>query len=109
LKTISVFIFRVVELVWVWWATQSCIYTCLYSQLYGEDRKKQACSAHHQPESRSSPEAGPRQVYIQDWVAQQTHTNSTTLKMKTEMVFETSVSTKAEPHYLADNLKELLH
>jgi len=29
--------------------------------------------------------------------------------MKTEMVFETSVSTKAEPHYPADSPKELLH
>jgi hypothetical protein len=29
--------------------------------------------------------------------------------MKTEMVFETLVSAKAEPHYLAENLKELLH
>jgi hypothetical protein len=29
--------------------------------------------------------------------------------MKTEMVFETSVSTKAEPHYPAENPKELLH
>jgi hypothetical protein len=27
-KTISVFIIRVVELVWVWWAIQSGIYTC---------------------------------------------------------------------------------
>jgi hypothetical protein len=36
-------------------------------------------------------------------------TNSTTLRMKTEMVFETSVSTKAEPHYPAENPKELLH
>jgi hypothetical protein len=34
---------------------------------------------------------------------------STTLRMKTEMVFETSVSTKAEPHYPAENPKELLH
>jgi hypothetical protein len=34
---------------------------------------------------------------------------STTLRMKTEMVFETSVSTKAEPHCPADNPKELLH
>jgi hypothetical protein len=32
-----------------------------------------------------------------------------TLRMKTEMVFETSVSTKAEPHYPAENPKELLH
>jgi hypothetical protein len=29
--------------------------------------------------------------------------------MKAEMVFETSVATKAEPHYPAENLKELLH
>jgi hypothetical protein len=29
--------------------------------------------------------------------------------MKTEMVFETSVSTKAEPHDPAENPKELLH
>jgi hypothetical protein len=29
--------------------------------------------------------------------------------MKTEMVFETSVSTKGEPHYPAENPKELLH
>jgi hypothetical protein len=29
--------------------------------------------------------------------------------MKTEMVFETSVSTKAEPHYPPENPKELLH
>jgi hypothetical protein len=29
--------------------------------------------------------------------------------MKTEVVFETSVSTKAEPHYPAENPKELLH
>jgi hypothetical protein len=29
--------------------------------------------------------------------------------MKTEMVFETSVSMKAEPHYPVENLKELLH
>jgi hypothetical protein len=29
--------------------------------------------------------------------------------MKTEMVFEMSVSTKAEPHYPAENPKELLH
>jgi hypothetical protein len=29
--------------------------------------------------------------------------------MKIEMVFETSVSTKAEPHYPAENPKELLH
>jgi hypothetical protein len=29
--------------------------------------------------------------------------------MKTEMVFEMSVSTKAKPHYLAENPKELLH
>jgi hypothetical protein len=29
--------------------------------------------------------------------------------MKKEMVFETSVSTKAEPHYPADSSKELLH
>jgi hypothetical protein len=29
--------------------------------------------------------------------------------MKTEMVFETSVSAKAEPHYPAENPKELLH
>jgi hypothetical protein len=29
--------------------------------------------------------------------------------MKTEMVFETLVSTKVEPHYPADSLKELLH
>jgi len=29
--------------------------------------------------------------------------------MKTEMAFETSVSTKAEPHYPAENPKELLH
>jgi hypothetical protein len=43
------------------------------------------------------------------WVAHQTHTNSATLRMKTEMVFEMSVSTKAEPHYPAENLKELLH
>jgi hypothetical protein len=35
--------------------------------------------------------------------------NSTTLRMKTEMVFETSVSTKAEPHYPAENPKELLY
>jgi hypothetical protein len=28
--------------------------------------------------------------------------------MKTEMVFETSVSTKAEPHYLAENPNDLL-
>jgi len=27
--------------------------------------------------------------------------------MKTEMVFETAVSTKAEPHYTADSPKEL--
>jgi hypothetical protein len=46
--------------------------------------------------------------YIQDWVAHQTHANSTTLRMKTEMVFETSVSTKVEPYYSADNPKELL-
>jgi hypothetical protein len=45
----------------------------------------------------------------EDQVAHQTHTNSTTLRMKTEMVFEMSVSTKAEPHYPAENLKELLH
>jgi len=29
--------------------------------------------------------------------------------MKTEMVFKTSVSKNAEPHYPAENLKELLH
>jgi hypothetical protein len=29
--------------------------------------------------------------------------------MKTEMVFEASVSMKAESHYLAENPKELLH
>jgi hypothetical protein len=29
--------------------------------------------------------------------------------MKREMVFETSVSTKAEPHYPAEKPKELLH
>jgi hypothetical protein len=46
---------------------------------------------------------------VLDWVAHQTHTNSTTLRMKTEMVFKTSVSTKAEPHYPAENPKELLH
>jgi hypothetical protein len=28
--------------------------------------------------------------------------------LKTEIVFETSVSTKAEPHYLAENPKDLL-
>jgi hypothetical protein len=39
----------------------------------------------------------------------QTHTKSTTLRMKTEMVFETSVSTKAETHYPAESPKELLH
>jgi hypothetical protein len=33
---------------------------------------------------------------------------STTLMMKTEIVFETSVSTKAEPHYPAENPKDLL-
>jgi hypothetical protein len=44
-----------------------------------------------------------------DWVARQTHTNSTTLRTKTEMVFETLVSTKVEPHYPAENPKELLH
>jgi hypothetical protein len=30
------------------------------------------------------------------------------LMMKTEIVFETSVSTKAEPHYPAENPKDLL-
>jgi hypothetical protein len=38
-----------------------------------------------------------------------TQSNSITLRMKTEKVFETSVSTKAEPHYPAENPKELLH
>jgi hypothetical protein len=33
---------------------------------------------------------------------------STTLMMKTEIVLETSVSTKAEPHYPAENPKDLL-
>jgi hypothetical protein len=37
------------------------------------------------------------------------YNNTTTLRMKTEMVFETSVSTKAVPHYPADSPKELLH
>jgi hypothetical protein len=46
---------------------------------------------------------------MQEWVAHQTHTNSTTLRMKTEMVFETTVTTKAEPQYPADSPKELLH
>jgi hypothetical protein len=30
------------------------------------------------------------------------------MKKKTEIVFETSVSTKAEPHYPAENPKDLL-
>jgi hypothetical protein len=38
-----------------------------------------------------------------------THIISTTLKMKTEIVFETLVSAKTEPHYPADSPKELHH
>jgi hypothetical protein len=77
---------------------------CLYSQLYGEDRNKPA-----QLTTNQRAAAAPRRATtgINTGLGRPpTHTNSTTLRMKTEMHFETSVSTKAEPHYPAENPKE---
>jgi hypothetical protein len=54
---------------------------CVYSQLYGRTNKSAQLTTNQRAE--------------------------TALRMKTEMVFETSVSTKAEPHYPAENSKEL--
>jgi hypothetical protein len=45
----------------------------------------------------------PVAVKLKDWIAHQT------LRIKTEMIFETSVSTKTEPHHPADSPKELHH
>jgi hypothetical protein len=94
----SVFILRVVELVWVWWATQSSIYTC--------SGHSQGCFGSLVRGELSRLVCPPRRV---DYICILMFSRRTTLRMKTKMVFETSVSTKAEPHYPVVNPTELLH